>query len=211
MTALPNPEPPRLRWPKFLLAAVVAGVLLAILWVSVEVKRVQQFQKFDYRPNSNQHNVAPTFDAEMSGGDPVTGRDIFFNKPEASCGRCHRVGNQGGDNGPALDDIGTRLSREQLLESMVKPNASIAKGYETVVVVLTNGLGLSGVLRAEDESSLTLHTPDDGERTVAKADIVRRAQGVSPMPDNFATLVRAEDLGHLVAFLATLTNAPATR
>jgi len=192
-----------------LLAAVVAAVVLAILWLSVEVKRVKQFQRFDYRPHNTTNDSLASFRDALTGGNPDAGRQVFFNKPEASCGRCHRIGDQGGDNGPALDDIGLRLPREQLLESLVNPNASIAKGYETVIVVLTNGTGLSGVLRSENETVLTLHTPDVGERTVTKAEIVRRAAGVSPMPDNFATLVGREELRDLVAFLATLTNAPA--
>jgi hypothetical protein len=34
------------RWPKFLLAAVVVGILLAILWVGLEVRQVRQERDF---------------------------------------------------------------------------------------------------------------------------------------------------------------------
>ena len=201
----PNPRP---RWPLLLLAAAIAAVVLAILWVGAEVKRVKQFQKFDYRPQASTNDPLANFRDTLTGGDPGAGRQVLFNKPGASCGRCHRVGDQGGDNGPALDGIGSRLGPAQLLESLIHPNASITKGYETVIVVLTNGAGLSGVLRSENETTLTLHTPDDGERTVPKSEIIRRAAGVSPMPDNFASLVSTDELRDLVAFMASLTNAP---
>jgi quinoprotein glucose dehydrogenase len=200
-----NPKP---RWPPFLLGAVVLAIVLAVLWVSAEVRRVRQFQQFDYRPTVKTNDPLAGFRAALTGGDAATGRSVFFNKPDASCARCHRVADQGGDNGPALDGIGSRLTREQLLESLIQPNASISKGYESVIVVRTNGIGVAGVLRSETEVQLVIHTPDDGEITVNKAELTRRVAGPSPMPDNFATLVTTNDLRDLVAFLATLTNAP---
>lgn len=204
----PNPKP---RWPLFLLGAFVLAILLAVLWVSVEVRRVRQFQSFDYRPKVQTNDPLAGFRIALTGGDAVAGRNAFYNKPEASCARCHRVEGQGGENGPALDGVGSRLSREQLLESLIQPNASIAKGYESVVVVLTNGRGVTGVLRSETETGLVIHTPDDGEVKVSKSDITRRVAGPSPMPDNFATLVKTNDIRNLVAFLSSLTNAPSDR
>jgi len=204
----PNPKP---RWPLFLLGAIVLAVVLAVLWVSAEVRRVRQFQSFDYRPPARTNDPLAGFRATLLGGNAVTGRSIFFNQPDASCGRCHRVAGQGGDNGPALDGVGSRLTREQLLESLIHPNASITKGYESVTVVLTNGTGIAGVLRSETASQLVIHTPDDGEVKVNTTEIARRIAGLSPMPDNFATLVTTNDLRDLTAFLASLTNAPASR
>jgi quinoprotein glucose dehydrogenase len=205
-----NPGP-RLRWPLFLLGAVVLAVVLAVLWVSAEVRRVRQFQSFDYRPPAQAHDPLAAFRGALSGGNAVTGQAIFFNKPEASCGRCHRVAGQGGDNGPALDDAGSRLTREQLLESLIHPNASITKGYESVTVVLTNGTGIAGVLRSETAAQLVIHTPDDGEVKVNTTEITRRVAGLSPMPDNFGSLISADALRDLLAFLITLTNTPTAR
>ena len=204
----PNPKP---RWPLFLLGAVVLAIVLAVLWVSVEVRRVRQFQSFDYRPKIQTNDPLAGFRVALTGGDAAAGRTVFFNKPEASCGRCHRADGQGGDNGPALDGVGSRLTREQLLESLIHPNTSIAKGFESVVVELTNGRGIAGVLRNETETQLVIHTPDDGEVKVNRSEITRRVAGPSPMPDNFGTLVTTNDLRDLTAFLASLTNAPASR
>ncbi len=35
---------PRYRWPWFVLAAVVLGVLLAVVWMTIEVRRIRQQQ-----------------------------------------------------------------------------------------------------------------------------------------------------------------------
>lgn len=203
----PNPTPRRL-WPWLLLAAVMVAAVLAVVWVSVEVRRVKRFQRFDYQPHAATTNdPLAGFREALTGGDASAGRKIFFEKPEASCGRCHRVGGQGGDNGPALDGIASRQTREFILESMVNPNAHIPEGYASVVVVLKSGSGISGVLRSETESNLVIHTPDDGPVTVSKANIMRRVPAVSPMPADFATLISKAELADLVAFLGSLTNA----
>ena len=220
----PNPNPRRL-WPWFALAGVVFAAVLAFLWVSAEVRRVRSFERFDYgvpkasaapaapvpAPLTTNALLLPYIDA-LSGGDTNAGRNVFFNKPEASCGKCHRVGGQGGDNGPVLDGIGSRVTREFILESVVAPNATITKGYESVIVRLKNGSGLVGVLREETETNLVVHTPDDGPITVARTNVLERLPGSSPMPPDFPTLISIADLRDLVAFVSSLkTNAPAAR
>ncbi len=42
----PNTDsaPPRYRWPWFVLGAVVLGILLAVLWMTVEVRRIRRQQ-----------------------------------------------------------------------------------------------------------------------------------------------------------------------
>lgn len=232
----PDPNPRRL-WPWFVLAALVVAAVLAFLWVSAEVRRVKGMQRFDYRPTAppatapnpatntspatlptavapvvvTNQLIAGYLDA-LSGGDVAKGQNIFFNKPEASCGKCHRVGTQGGDNGPVLDGIGSRQTPELILESMVAPNAVITKGYETVIVRLKNGSGQSGVLRQETATNLVIHTPDDGPVTVNKGDVAERFAGISPMPADFPTLITRQDMRDLMAFLTSLTtNAPAER
>ncbi len=65
----------------------------------------------------------------LDGGDPARGRDIFMNRAEVSCQRCHAVAGVGGTLGPALDDVGTRLAPEELLESLLDPAAKVREGY----------------------------------------------------------------------------------
>jgi putative heme-binding domain-containing protein len=216
-----EPEPttnPRLLWPWFALAGVVVAAVLAFLWVGAEVRRVRSLERFDYRvppdqapasaPATTNALVAPFAEA-LAGGDAAAGKNIFFNKPEASCGKCHRVGGQGGDNGPALDGIGSRATREFILESMVAPNATVTKGYESIILRLKNGSGLAGVLRQESETNLVVHTPDDGPITVLKKEVLERSPGQSPMPVDFPTLIPIAELRDLAAFVSSLTtNAP---
>lgn len=65
----------------------------------------------------------------LSGGDAERGRRAFNAGSAVSCIRCHTVGGGGGEAGPDLSDVGSRLTREHLLRSLLDPNAELAEGY----------------------------------------------------------------------------------
>jgi hypothetical protein len=46
-----NAKPrPRYRWPWFLLAGVLLGVVLAVIWLAAEVRRVKEQRQYDFVP-----------------------------------------------------------------------------------------------------------------------------------------------------------------
>src|SRR5262249_20259158 len=144
------------------------------LWLSVLVRRTREMRDPDY-PASGSAIPAPAvlsnssgavrtnadrlaeFRFALQGGNASAGRKNFFDKPEASCSKCHKAGGQGGDVGPVLDGIGTRQTREFILESIVFPNAHTTTNYETVILLLKNGSGYSGTLKSETETNIVLN------------------------------------------------------
>ena len=140
----------------------------------------------------------------LDGGDAQRGRTIFHEKTEAACLRCHKLINQGGQVGPDLGGIGKRESREHILESIVAPSRKIAKGFESVVLALDDGRVLVGVLRSEDEMSLTIITAEGQVMTVDKSSIDDRAGGASAMPDTAVKVLTKAELRDLVEFLSGL-------
>ncbi|CAN5284221.1 c-type cytochrome [soil metagenome] len=75
-----------------------------------------------YRRGKPDDSVA-VYRESLKGGDANRGRELFQNHPVATCTRCHAVGGQGGVAGPDLTEIGSHLTREQLLQSLVDPQA----------------------------------------------------------------------------------------
>ncbi len=124
--------------------------------------------------------------------------------PSLECQRCHKLAGQGGDVGPPLDDVAAKNDRLYLLESVVFPSAKIAKGYETVNLVLADGRVVSGIVKGETKTELRLMTADGKEQKIAIEDIEARRTGQSAMPADFATKMTRRDLRDLVAFLAEL-------
>ena len=140
----------------------------------------------------------------LHGGDAARGRRVFFDKPEAVCIKCHKVGREGGDTGPPLTSVATNMTREDILESILYPDAKITPGYETVVIRLKDHSGYSGIIKQETETELTIDCPPDGTNTVKKADIAVRRKGISPMPDGLGQMLSRRELRDLVEFVAGL-------
>jgi quinoprotein glucose dehydrogenase len=140
----------------------------------------------------------------LLGGDESAGRDIFLNKTEVACLRCHKVQGQGGEVGPDLTGIGAKQTREYLLESIVDPNRQIAKGFETVVLGLRNGTFVTGVLKAETADEIRLITPEAQILVVPKKEVEDRTTGKSAMPEDLIKHLTKSELRDLVEFLAGL-------
>ena len=74
----------------------------------------------------------------LQGGDIARGQTVF-NRTKAACLTCHAIGYLGGRIGPDLTRIGQVRSERDLLEAVVFPNASFARGYEPVIVRTKSG------------------------------------------------------------------------
>ena len=137
----------------------------------------------------------------LEGGSEEAGRRVFLENPVASCTRCHRIGDVGSDIGPSMDGIGARLTREQLVESIVFPNRTIAEGFETVVVTTNDEEVHAGILKTESDDELILNTVDQGAVRISKGDVQSRDTGLSGMPEGFIDILSKQDIRDLVEYL----------
>ena len=147
--------------------------------------------------------LAP-FRATLAGGDATEGKRLFNEHPGAQCLRCHAVRGAGGIVGPDLAGIGKRLTREQLLESIVFPNQTIAVGFENATLVLKGGANHNGLVKSETATELILDSPEDGKLTLKKSAIEKRIRGLSAMPEGMDKLMTRRELRDLVEYLAGL-------
>ena len=144
------------------------------------------------------------YDDCLQGGDPDAGKLVFLQKSEVSCLRCHQVSGTGGVVGPALDGLGGKKDARYLLESILEPSKAIAEGFQTVVVELTNGKTLTGVLRGEDGDHLKLVTAEGMELRIPKKEIEQRSSGPSAMPADLAKKMSRRELRDVVEYLKSL-------
>jgi quinoprotein glucose dehydrogenase len=142
--------------------------------------------------------------AALRGGNAANGRKIFFERIEVSCFRCHMIDGEGSEVGPKLDGIGARQNREYLLQSIIDPNAVIAPGYETAVVLLENGAIHTGIIKGDTDEELVIHSPEDGPVTIDKSDIKIRQVGLSGMQEDLGSLISKQELRDLIEFMAGL-------
>jgi quinoprotein glucose dehydrogenase len=141
----------------------------------------------------------------LTGGDAEAGKRLFLHKAELSCLRCHKADGQGaGEVGPDLTGIGSKQTRDYLLESIVSPSKQIAKGYETVELVLANGQMKSGILRGETAKEVKLITAEGAIVTVKADQIEERKSGKSAMPEDVIKHLSRREMRDLVEYLASL-------
>lgn len=148
-------------------------------------------------------SLAP-FRPTLAGGDAAEGKRVFNEHAGAQCLRCHAVRGNGGTVGPDLAGVGKRLTREQLLESIVFPNQTIAPGFENATLVLKSGANHSGLVKSETTTELVLDSPEDGKLNLKKSDIEKRIRGLSAMPEGVDKLMTRRELRDLVEYLAGL-------
>jgi putative heme-binding domain-containing protein len=140
----------------------------------------------------------------LEGGDANEGREIFREKPEAGCIRCHRIGNEGGEIGPNLTALSQRAQRIAILESIVEPNLSIVPGFSNLFVKLKDGREITGIVSAESTDLMTITSPIDGKKTTFRtSDIVEETGLPSAMPPAFGAILGKRAIRDLVEFLAT--------
>ncbi len=143
----------------------------------------------------------------LEGGDAKRGQRIFLSQPVMACVRCHSIGSSGGgDAGPNLAMVGTRHDRNYLLESVVKPSAKIAPGFDSVVLTLKSGKFIGGIVANETPDIISLRNADGKITEVKKADITRREGAPSSMPEIYGAVLTKTELRDVVEFLAKLTK-----
>jgi putative heme-binding domain-containing protein len=137
-------------------------------------------------------------------GDSAKGKDLFA-RAESSCTLCHRIGTLGVDFAPALTEIGSKLGKDAIYESILSPNAGISMGFETTELKLKNGTVALGIIRSDTNESLVLALPGGVTNAFNKSDIASRTRlPTSMMPTGLQMLFTQQQLVDLVEYLSSL-------
>jgi putative heme-binding domain-containing protein len=140
----------------------------------------------------------------LSKGDPQHGHDVFYG-PRATCSTCHSINAQGGRVGPDLTRIGSVRTGRDLLEAVLYPSVSFARGYEPYLVTTRNGQIYSGTIAIETPEAITLATPAHGEVRLPRSTVRSvRPSTESIMPRGLEANMSREELTDLLAFLRSL-------
>lgn len=146
--------------------------------------------------------------AALEGGDTEQGSKLFFENTKLSCLRCHKVDRAGGEVGPSLTVIGKEKDRRYLLESICLPNAQVAKGFETAMILNDSGQTFTGIVKSENDDFVDLIQSDGSQVRIPTEQIEGRRKGNSSMPEDLTKQMSLRDLRDLVAYLASLQVDP---
>jgi putative heme-binding domain-containing protein len=141
--------------------------------------------------------------ATLSQADRGRGRALF----DRVCASCHRLHGQGGEIGPDLTGSG-RENLDYLLENIVDPAASVSADFRMVVVAMSDGRVLNGLVKAQTPRTITLQT-----QTEAIALDRSEIEGIQPspsslMPEGLLDSLKPDEIRDLIAYLSHPAQVP---
>ncbi len=134
-------------------------------------------------------------------GDAFKGEYVFG----MHCSNCHQVEGEGIVFGPALDQIGTKLSAQGLYEAILYPSQGIGFGYEGYTIRTQDGRAYTGYIESQTETELVLRLVGGSTERIPIASINERIpHEESLMTANLYRLMSEEELVDLIAYLQNL-------
>ena len=135
--------------------------------------------------------------------DPALGRAVFAK----TCMKCHILYGLGNRVGPDLTGS-NRSNLDYVISNIADPSAVMAKEYQPHIIVTEDGRVVTGVIKSEDQRSLTLQTAD-AVVLIPKNEIEERvASQQSMMPDDQLKLFSTHEVRSLVAYLQGKQQTP---
>jgi putative heme-binding domain-containing protein len=151
--------------------------------------------------------LPPVVELVARRGDPQRGRGVF-ERPTTGCSTCHQVHGQGADLGPNLSEIGSKLGRDALYDSILQPSAGIAFGYEAWVLTLKEGDEVYGLIASETDGEIVVKQQGGVSARYRRDQVARREkQAQSIMPAGLEQTMTVGELVDLVEYLVSLRKA----
>ena len=139
-------------------------------------------------------------------GNPSNGQSIFAK--QGTCAKCHIVNGEGKNVGPDLSEVGKKLGREAIFESILYPSASILHNYETYVVETKKGTTANGLLVSKTAEEISIKDAESIVRTFKTAEIESVSRSpISLMPADLHQSMTTAELVDVVEYLLTLREA----
>lgn len=160
--------------------------------------------EIDLEAINNPSEVAAEYYARISaasaagGGDPGAGLTVF----EDICSECHQIDGEGGEIGPQLSAVAEK-GLKFISESILRPAKQIGEGWETYVVVATDGRKTTGLKTRDDAIEIDITKATGEVVTIAKADIAEISQdeNASIMPDDITEMLTVKDYQDVLSYL----------
>jgi putative heme-binding domain-containing protein len=135
-------------------------------------------------------------------GDAKQGAELFSR---LGCVNCHTTSASEPPKGPPLAEVAAKYSRAELCESVLKPSARIAQGFETQWFKPKTGDLVEGFVTSESGDTVELRNAQ-GQTLVLKKDAVQRrgTRDFSTMPEGLASNLTPEELANLLAYVESL-------
>ncbi len=133
-------------------------------------------------------------------GDPAHGKKLFTMQ---GCVACHSIKKEETMKGPFMGQIGSIMTRQQIAESILKPDASISQGFASVLITAKGDKTYMGFITQESATKLVLRDIAGQVYNIKIADIIsRKEMENSMMPAGLGNSLSYEEFASLITFLS---------
>jgi putative heme-binding domain-containing protein len=125
---------------------------------------------------------------------------------ENDCLSCHRVQEQGGYTGPALNGVGGRRTPDQIRAAIVSPKPTLDPGHDLVRLTTADGKTLTGRILSQDDHIVRV-IDMSGQVAIYSKPQLRQLTIIdtNPMP-SYGGRITGDDLDDLVRYLDSLPS-----
>ena len=155
---------------------------------------------------SSQNPLPPIEALVKKNGNAAEGKKLYNSV--ATCSQCHQVGTEGKNVGPALTEIGSKLSKDALYASILAPSAGISHNFESFAARTDDDEVIIGLLVSDTPESVTIRDAKGIERTIKRKNLAEiKKQEKSLMPENLQETMNEQGLIDLVEYLVSLKKS----
>jgi putative heme-binding domain-containing protein len=159
-------------------------------------------------PEERRKRLGDTIDASLvlsTEGNPDRGRRIFLGETGIQCVSCHSLDGAGKEIGPELDQIGGRLAKGELLDSLLFPSDQVGPEFALYNVELLDEQSYSGMIVNQDLAVLSLRLADGRVVWLSRGEIASVSKSsLSLMPEGLLAGMTLQDAADLLSFLEGL-------
>ena len=155
---------------------------------------------------SSQNPLPPIEVLVKKNGNAAEGKKLYNSV--ATCSQCHQVGTEGKNVGPAMTEIGSKLSKDALYASILAPSAGISHNFESFAARTDDDEVITGLLVSDTPESVTIRDAKGIERTIKRTNLAEiKKQEKSLMPENLQETMSEQGLIDLVEYLVSLKKS----
>ena len=155
--------------------------------------------------SKNRKPLPPIRELLAREGDVERGKKLFNAVAGPKCSSCHSLDESKKSLGPNLAQIGDKLGKEALFDSILNPSAGIAPEYYVWrLQTKTEGI-VVGIVAEDTAQRVTVLTDATTDLRFKPSEVVSRQRSrLSLMPEDLVNTMTEQQMVDLLAFLGTL-------
>lgn len=136
------------------------------------------------------------------GGDLPLGEQIYSKQ---ACVACHTTEQDQPLKGPYLGDAGSKWTRDDLIQSVLKPSEVVAQGFQTQWLEMKDETIFEGFVTEEKDGQIELRNVAGVAIRIPVSEIAQRGlRKTSMMPEGLVSTLTVRELASLIAYLQSL-------